>query len=58
MAAVDWAPMSIPQYDEDRAKSVKDWADVAGAPDVLHDVPTGCIFCGQFIAITEVTRSW
>jgi hypothetical protein len=53
-AAVYWALMPIPEYDEDRAKSVKDWADVPGAPDVLHDLPTSCIFCGQFIAITEV----
>jgi hypothetical protein len=26
---------------------------VAGAPDVLHDYPTRCIFCGEFVPITD-----
>jgi hypothetical protein len=46
--------VSIPSYDEVRARSVEDWADVPGAPDELHDVPTRCIFCGEFIPISAI----
>jgi hypothetical protein len=45
--------MAIPEYDEDVARRVEDWADVPGAPDQLHDVPTRCAFCNMFIPITE-----
>lgn len=45
--------MSVPDYDEDRARSAKDWADAPGASEVLRDVPTRCIFCDYFIAITD-----
>jgi hypothetical protein len=31
-----------------------DWANVSGATDVLHDVPTRCMICRQLIPITEV----
>jgi hypothetical protein len=37
--------MPVPDYDEHEARRVADWADVPGAPDQLHDVPTRCIFC-------------
>jgi hypothetical protein len=56
--------MSVPPYDEEAARLVDDWADVPGAPDALHDVPTRCIFCRKFIAITDsdptlvITRTW
>jgi hypothetical protein len=43
----------VPNYDVGRARSAGDWAEVPGAPDVLHDVPTKCIFCGEFVPITE-----
>jgi hypothetical protein len=45
--------MAVPEYDEDLARAVDDWADVPGAPDALSDVPTRCIFCGEFIPITD-----
>jgi hypothetical protein len=46
--------VSVPEYDEQAARSVEDWADVPGAPDVLHDVPTRCVFCGEFVQIAEI----
>ena len=46
--------VSLPDYDEGVARTVEDWADVPGAPDQLHDVPTRCIFCGRFVPISEV----
>ena len=46
--------MPVPEYDKEAARKAADWADVPGAPDQLHDVPTRCIFCGQFVAMTEV----
>jgi hypothetical protein len=43
----------VPDYDEELARAADDWAEVPGAPDQLHDVPTRCAFCQQFIPITE-----
>ena len=45
--------MPVPEYDENLARRVQDWADVPGAPDAFSDVPTRCAFCNQFIPITE-----
>jgi hypothetical protein len=44
----------VPEYDEQAARAESEWASVAGAPDQLHDVPTRCIFCGEFVPITDV----
>ena len=46
--------MALPDYDEAAARSTDDWANVPGAPDQLYDVPTRCIFCSEFIPITEM----
>jgi hypothetical protein len=43
----------LPRYDVDLARQADDWADVPGAPDELHDVPTHCAFCKDFIRITD-----
>ena len=45
--------MPVPEYDQETARHAREWAEVEGAPDVLSDTPTRCIFCGEFIAITE-----
>jgi hypothetical protein len=46
--------MPLPEYDEAVARGTDDWANVPGAPDQLHDVPTRCVLCGEFVPITEV----
>ncbi len=46
--------MPVPEYDEEAARATDDWANVRGAPDQLSDVPTLCIFCAQFIPITDI----
>ena len=43
----------LPEYDRNVAQRVGDWADVPGAPEQLHDAPTHCAFCGEFIPITD-----
>jgi len=46
--------MPLPEYDEAAARETDDWANVPGAPDQLHDAPTRCLFCGEFVPITDV----
>jgi hypothetical protein len=53
MAPTNDRDAPAPDYDEDAAQTADDWADVPGAPDQLHDAPTRCAFCQQFIPITQ-----
>lgn len=52
-AQADESEKALPVYDEAVARAADDWADVPGAPDQLHDVPTRCAFCQKFVAITD-----